>query len=87
MNGTDAELGLAKVQRDQAIACAVLSLFIVFALVLSNIGREQETEQAWTAVREQRATLVQLQHVLRNNFSEFRYDRAALESLRREANR
>ena len=87
MSGADAELGLARARRDQAIACAALSLLMALALVLSNFGSEANTERARAAVRQHNAMLAQLQQVLQNNTAELAQDEAALASLRRAAHR
>jgi len=83
MNGTDSELGNARAQRDQAIACAALSFFIALALVFSTFGPEPQTEQARKTVREHQALLAQLQQVLQNNSTELSQDQATLGSLRK----
>jgi lipopolysaccharide export LptBFGC system permease protein LptF len=85
MNGTDSEIRLARAQRDQAIACAILSLFIALALFFSNFGPEPQTEQARKAVLEHQALFAQLQRVLQDNQTELSQDQATLGSLRRAA--
>jgi type II secretory pathway component PulM len=85
MNDNESILHVFRAQRDQAVACAALSLFIALALAFSNFAPEPQTEQARRALGEHRALFAQLQQVLQSNNTELAQDQAALGALRHAA--
>lgn len=83
MTIAEQELCVARAQRDQAFACAALSILIALALVLSNLGPEPKTENARKAVGEHKLALADLQLVLQRNTAELAQDNIAIGMLRR----
>jgi hypothetical protein len=87
MKATDSKTELLQVQRDQAIACVVLSFIIAIALVLSTFSPEIQTKRAYAAVEEQKVVLANLQQVLERNTAELSQDLSAVGLLRRAGHR
>jgi hypothetical protein len=75
------DLMVAREKRDRALACAFLSLIIAGAMVISNVGPDQKTDEALAIVRQNRELLAQNQSALRSNQAEFARDQMALRTL------
>jgi 2-oxo-4-hydroxy-4-carboxy--5-ureidoimidazoline (OHCU) decarboxylase len=85
MTSTDQELWLARAQRDQAIACAILSFFIALAMVFSVFAPETEALQTRKEIVAHYDALAQLQEVLKRNTAELAQDQESIGLLRRAA--
>lgn len=80
-------LAVARQQRDQALACALLALAVMTAVLLSNFGPESlEMERARTAVRQHRELQEQHREILRANEAVLRQNQVELERMRQALN-
>lgn len=98
MNGPEVEnsprvnerLARLRTQRDQVIACAILSLTLSVAILVNTFGPpSKELIQARALVAKHRALLTQVQGVLRQNQAALRQNEAALAQVKKavEGNR
>lgn len=79
-------LTAARVQRDQALACALLFLCLLLAMLWSNYGPEpRQIIHARTAILEHRMLLVRHQEILRANEQALVQTKAELKRLRQAA--
>jgi uncharacterized protein HemX len=77
---------IAKTQRDQALACAVLALIISLAVILSNFGKAPaQYQQALAAIEQHKALIAQHTEILRANQLALTQNQAELERLRQAA--
>lgn len=78
---------LVRQQRDQAMACAILSTVIMLAVLLTNFGPESvELQRAREGVRLHRESLAQHREILRANEAVLQQNQAELERVRPAVN-